>query len=73
MIETRQRTTFQKAKDLAQAEESNDTQLKRMSKTTEVNTVKKQEEEFESKVIQIPMTKANLFPRILHFAGITLM
>ena len=33
--------TFQKAKDLAKAEESADTQLKLMNKTTEVNTVKK--------------------------------
>ena len=33
--------TFQKPKDLAKAEESADTQLKLMNKTTEVNTVKK--------------------------------
>ena len=33
--------TFQKAKGLAKAEESADTQLKLMHKTTEVNTVKK--------------------------------
>ena len=33
--------TFQKAKDVAKAEESADTQLKLMKKTTEVNTVKK--------------------------------
>ena len=33
--------TFQKAKDVAKAEESADTQLKLMNKTTEVNTVKK--------------------------------
>ena len=33
--------TFQKAKDLAKAEESADTQLKVMNKTTEVNTVTK--------------------------------
>ena len=33
--------TFQKAKDLAKAEESADTQLKLMNKATEVNTVKK--------------------------------
>ena len=33
--------TFQKAKDLAKAEESADTQLKLMNKTTEVDTVKK--------------------------------
>ena len=30
-------------------------------------------EEFQSKVIQIPMTKANLFLRIFDFAAITLM
>lgn len=33
--------TVQKAKDQAEGEESADTQLKLMSKTTEVNTVKK--------------------------------
>ena len=33
--------TFQKAKYLAQAEESADAQLKLLNKTTEVNTVKK--------------------------------
>lgn len=35
------RLTFHKAKDLTKAEESVDTQLKRMSKTTEVNAGKK--------------------------------
>ena len=40
MLERRQHT-FQKAKDLAKAEESADTQLKLMNKATEVNIVKR--------------------------------